>query len=123
MIVALPFALVGCGYVDDNSRAAGMVAQAYLQALTEHDAAAACRLLAPDVQLAVSSGRTCEVGMEPLVGAANPRLRIGQVRKVPGPFGNPRFDVDVPAQPGRVIQVARYGSTWRVVNGGVAPAS
>lgn len=118
IMVAFSLALVGCGYVDDNPRAAAIVAQAYLDALAAHDAAAACRVLAPEVQLALASGQTCEVGLEPQLRNANPRLRVGRIRKVPGPPGNPRLDVDVPAQPGREIEVGRYGSIWRVIFGG-----
>jgi hypothetical protein len=112
-----------CGYEDNNPDAAALVAQVYLDAFTNRDAQAICRVAAPEVQAAWAAGHaSCEAGLEPL--GRYPRLRVGEVRKVvPAPPLNPRFTVAVPAQPGREIEVARYGSTWRVVYGGPSPVA
>jgi hypothetical protein len=121
-VAVLALMSAACGYVDDNPRAAAVVAQAYLDAFTERDAPGVCRVSAPEVQAAwAAAGHgSCEAGLEPL--GNYPRLRVGPVRKVvPAPPLNPRFAVAVPTQPGREIIVARYGSTWRVVYGGKAP--
>jgi hypothetical protein len=122
-----PFAVVlsalGCGYVDDNPQAARVVAQAYLDAFAEHDAAGICRVVAPEVQAALAAGRTsCDAGAEEQLGRSYPRLTVGRTQKVvPAPPNNPRYTVEVRGEPGRWIVVGRYGSTWRVVDGG-APA-
>jgi len=115
--------LVGasCGYEDDNPRAAAIVAQAYLDGFADRDASSICRVSAPEVQAAwaAAGNGSCEAGLEPL--GRYPRLRVGRVRKIdPAPPLNPRYAVAVPAQPGREIEVGRYGSTWRVVYGGPA---
>lgn len=118
LLATLALVSAACGYVDDNPRAAAIVAQAYLDGFADRDAHAICIVAAPEVQAAWTAGHaSCEAGLEPL--GRYPRLRVGRVRKVvPAPPLNPRFAVEVPAQPGREIEVARYGSTWRVVYGG-----
>jgi hypothetical protein len=107
-----------CGYIDDNPRAASKVAQAYLNAFTERDPDAICRVLAPEAQLALAAGKTCEEGVAQQLARPYPLVTVGDIRPAPSPFGNPRFAVDVPAQPGRAILVGRYGSIWRVIDGG-----
>jgi hypothetical protein len=117
-------AATGCGYSDDNDDAAAVVAQAYLDAFAESDAAGICRVSAPEVQAAFAAGKeSCEAGLEEPLKHSHPRLSTGRITEVEdAPAGNPRFAVEVPGQPGRVIIVGRYGSIWRVVNGG-APAA
>lgn len=111
----------GCGYADDNPRAAALVAQAYLDAFASRDAAAVCRLVAPEVKGALAAGQACEDGVRPQFKAAASRLVVGRVREIPAPAVNPRFAVEVSGQPGRFVTVGRYGSIWRVVDGGVRP--
>jgi hypothetical protein len=108
----------GCGYKDENPQAASIVAQAYLNALAAHDAHAVCRVLAPEVQAAIARGGTCDQGILASLRHRSPRLAVGKVEKIQGPPGNPRFEVAVRSQPGREIVVGRYGSIWRVVDGG-----
>jgi hypothetical protein len=118
-------AAAGCGYSDENDDAAVVVAQAYLDAFAENDAAGICRVSAPEVAAAFAADKgSCDAGLEePLRSTQHPRLSTGRVTKVENaPPGNPRFAVEVPGQPGRVIVVGRYGSIWRVVDGG-APAA
>jgi hypothetical protein len=115
MLLAL---LTGCGYVDDNPLAARIVAQAYLEALRQHDAAAVCRVLAPEVQAAIAAGATCEANLPAHWQPTYPKLRLGNVREVAGPPGNPRFAVTVFGRPGVKIILGRYGSIWHVVDGG-----
>jgi hypothetical protein len=121
LLVAVMLVSGACGYSDDNPRAAARVAQAYLDGFADRDASSICRVAAPEVQAAwAAAGQgSCEAGLEPL--GRYPRLRVGLVRKIdPAPPLNPRYAVAVPAQPGREIEVGRYGSTWRVVYGGPA---
>jgi hypothetical protein len=124
LALAAALAAAGCGYQDDNSRAAAIVAQAYLDAVVAEDAAGVCRVVAPEVQAAFAAGQpSCEAGLQPVLdrSAPVPRLEIGIVAKLPNPPpGNPRFTVTVRSQPGRMITVGRYGSIWRVVDGGTA---
>jgi hypothetical protein len=117
-ISALALIASGCGYVDDNPRAARVVAQAYLDAYAQHNPSKICRVLAPEVVIAVAAGRTCEEGLAPQLLQDHPRLRAGRTRKAPSPPGNPRLFVAVQGQPGREIELGRYGSIWRVINGG-----
>jgi hypothetical protein len=123
MRVALGLLLVvaatasGCGYTDENPQAAAIVAQAYLNAYTAHDAHAVCRVLAPEVQSAMAQGHTCEQGVRPAFRRSS-HLVVGKVRRIPAPPGNPRFEVAVRGEPGREIVVGHYGSIWRVVDGG-----
>jgi hypothetical protein len=115
-------ATVGCGYVDDNPRAAQVVAQAYLDAYTDRDLATVCRVLAPEIVLAVSANRpSCEAGISTLLTGPYPPLTVGSTREAPSPPGNPRLFVSVREQPGRMIELGRYGSIWRVINGGTPP--
>jgi hypothetical protein len=118
-------ALTACGYPDDNDDAAIVVAQAYLDGWAEGDAADICRVSAPEVQAAFAAGKpSCEAGLAEPLKQRHPHLTTGQVTEVKdAPAGNPRFAVEVKEQPGRIIVVGRYGSIWRVVNGGapVAP--
>lgn len=111
----------GCGYNDNNSDAAALVAQSYLDAYTKRDRQAICRVAAPEVQAALAAGHpSCEAGVQLL--ARYPRLKVGRARKVePAPPLNPRYAVSVEGEPGREIVLGRYGSTWRVVYGGPAP--
>jgi hypothetical protein len=120
LVAALAFTGAGCGYADNNARAAAMVAQAYLNAFAAQDAPAICRVLAPEVVVALAAGRTCEERVQLLLHHPYPRLTVGRVRIVSGPPLNPRFAVAVPAQHGRWITVGRYGSIWRVIDGGLA---
>jgi hypothetical protein len=118
LAAVLMVAANGCGYTDDNGRAARVVAQAYLNAFTARNATAICRVLAPEVTAALPNGQTCEERVGLLLHRAYPRLIVGRVRRVPGPPLNPRFAVAVPAERGRWITVGRYGSIWRVIDGG-----
>jgi hypothetical protein len=118
LIAAIAMVSAGCGYVDDNPHAGAVVAQAYLDAFTARNAHAICRVLAPEVRQALATGRTCEAALAPQLRRRYPRLTVGSIHKVPSPPLNPRFAVEIPAQPGRVVIVGRYGSTWRVVDGG-----
>lgn len=108
----------GCGYHDDNPEAAAIVAKIYVDAHTARDAAAICRVLAPEIQLAIGAGRPCDIRLRTQLAQRYPRLTLGRVREVPSPPLNPRYAVVVREQPGREIVVARYGSTWLVVDGG-----
>jgi hypothetical protein len=125
VFAAVALSAVGCGYVDDNPRAARVVAQAYLDAFAEHDAAGICRVSAPEVQIALTAGHaSCDEGAEERLGHSYPRLSTGRTQKVvPAPSNNPRYAVEVVGQPGRWIVVGRYGSTWRVVDGGAPTAT
>ena len=118
IVAVLVAMLVGCGYVDNNPHAVHVVAQSYLDALKRHDAAGVCRVLAPEVQAAIAAGGSCDAALPAHLRKSYPRLQAGMAHEVDGPSGNPRFDVAVPAQPGVVITVGRYGSIWRVVGGG-----
>jgi hypothetical protein len=115
--VVLLVLVSGCGYVDDNGRAAAVVAQAYLDAVRARDAAGVCRVLAPEVQAALAAGKTCEGAVARQLRVRRPKLRVAGVREIPGPPGNPRFNITVPEGSGRQITVGRYGSIWRVVDG------
>jgi hypothetical protein len=115
---AIGLLLAGCGYTDDNPRAAALVAQAYVDAVDRHDAAAVCRVLAPEAQAGFAAGKTCEGGLAGHLRPSATALRVGRVREVPGPPGNPRFNVAIPARPGSEITVGRYGSIWRIIGGG-----
>ena len=110
--------LAGCGYVDDNPRAVRIVAQAYLDSLRKHEAAAVCRVLAPEVQAVIAVGGTCEANLPAHWQRAYPALRVGGVREVAGPSGNPRFEVTVEGRRGVDLTLGRYGSIWHVVDGG-----
>jgi len=119
LLAAILLALLpGCGYVDDNPRAVRIVAQAYLDALRKHDAAAVCRVLAPEVEAAIAVGRTCETNLPVHWLRTYPALRAGAVREVSGPSGNPRFDVTVVGRRGGNLTLGRYGSVWHVVDSG-----
>jgi hypothetical protein len=119
LLAAVLLALfAGCGYVDDNPRAVRVVAQAYLDALRSHDAAAVCRVLAPEVQAAIAAGGTCDGSLPAHWDRTYPALRVGSAREVSGPSGNPRFEVTVEGRHGIVLTLGRYGSIWRVVGGG-----
>ena len=112
----------GCGYLDDNPRAAQEVAQAYLDAYTARDPAGVCRVLAPEIVLAVAANRpSCEAGIALQLVEPHPRLTVGPTREAPSPPGNPRLFVSVREQPGRAVELGRYGSIWRVINGGTSP--
>ena len=122
LAAALCAATAGCGYVDDNPRAAQIVAQEYLDAYSDRDLAAICRVLAPEIVLAVSANRpSCEAGILTLFTGPYPSLTVGPTRKAPSPPGNPRLFVSVREEPGRMIELGRYGSSWRVINGGTPP--
>jgi hypothetical protein len=108
----------GCGYTDENRRAAAIVAQSYLNALAADRPHAVCRVLAPEIQVGVGRGGTCEQGIIPTLRRRQPHLTVGSVQEIPGPSGNPRLEVAVPGQPGREIILGRYGSIWRVIYGG-----
>jgi hypothetical protein len=110
----------GCGYRDENPRAAAIVAQAYLNAVAADKAHAVCRVLAPEVQAAIARGASCEKGLIPTLRRRGRHLTVGSVQKVPSPPGNPRFEVAVRGQVGREIIVGRYGSIWRVIDPGRA---
>jgi hypothetical protein len=89
-----------------------------LDGLKRHDADAVCRVLAPEVQAAIAAGMTCEAALPGHLHANYPRLEARGVYEVPGPPGNPRFNVDVTTRTGLAITVGRYWSIWRVVDGG-----
>lgn len=111
-----------CERSDDDHHAAAVVAQAYLDAHTARDPAAVCRVLAPEVQLAIAAGHaSCGDAVRVQLGGRYPRLTVGSSREAPSPPGNPRIAVEVREQPGREMTVGRYGSIWRVVDGGKAP--
>ena len=120
LLVLLSFG-AGCGYVDDNPRAAEVVAQAYLDGYSEHDGSAVCRVLAPEVHAAFAPLGGCEKAVRPSLQLEQPRLTVGHAQKVPSPPVNPRFVVNVREQHGRLITVGRYGSIWRVIHGGDWP--
>lgn len=120
LAVALAVGLCGCGYADDNRRAAALVAQVYLDSFAEREPTAICRVLAPEVQGAIASGHpSCEAGLAERLSRPHPRRTTGRVRRIAPPSpDNPRYAVEVRGEPGRWIIVGRYGSTWRVVDGG-----
>jgi hypothetical protein len=121
LVCALGLIAPGCGYVDDNPHAAQVVAQAYLDAYTNKEPAKICRVLAPEVALAVAAGRTCVEGIAPQLRQEYPRLTAGRTHNAPSPPGNPRMFVSVREQPGRELVLGRYGSIWRVIDGGKPP--
>jgi hypothetical protein len=107
-------ALGGCGYQDDNHAAARVVAQSFLDAYAKHDAAAVCRVLAPDLlaTVAAEAGGSCEGYVQRTFKQGPGRLRAGDV------VGDEhRVKVRVANVPGRFLGVLRYGSTWRVAEG------
>jgi hypothetical protein len=120
-LIGFVFLAGGCGYVDDNQRAAEIVAQAYLNAYATGDASAICNVLAPEVEVLVANGGTCETALEPVLQKRFPRLTVGRASHVAAPFGNPRYTVPIRQEPGRQIIVGRYGSIWRVIDGGRVP--
>src|SRR4051812_42164902 len=111
-------ALAGCGYVDENRSAAQEVAQAYLDAYRAHNPHAVCRILAPETAAALAGDGTCERAVDAQLTHVYPRLRAGRAHPIPHPELNPRFAVAVQGEPARSIVVGRYGSIWRVVDGG-----
>lgn len=117
----------GCGYVDDNGRAAAVVAQEYLDGYAERDASDICRVLAPDVQAMQaerSPSGTCEDGVRAELTRSYPRLTVGRTRDAgDSPGGNPQFLVEVPGEPGRWIKLERHASIWRVADGGALRAT
>jgi hypothetical protein len=121
---AIPIAMVvaastGCGYEDENPHAAAIVAQAYLDAYTARDAAGICRVAAPEVQQAIAAGQpSCATVLQPQLARRYPRLTVGDAHSAPSPPLNPRIALAVREQPGREIVVGRYGSIWRVIDGG-----
>ena len=118
----LALAAAACGYHDDSPDAAVEVAQAYLDAHTALDAAAICRVVAPEVRLTIAAGQpSCADALRPQLGRRYPKLIVGGTHNAPSPPLNPRIAVAVKEQPGREIVVGRYGSIWRVVDGGRAP--
>jgi len=122
LAAALCAAIAGCGYHDDNPHAAQVVAQAYLDAHTDRDPATVCRVLAPEIVLAVAANRpSCEAGILLQLAEPHPRLTVGRASEAPSPPGNPRMFVSVREEPGRMIELGRYGSIWRVIYGGTPP--
>jgi hypothetical protein len=121
-LVDLPGPLRCCNHPDDDDHAAAVVAQAYLSAYRRRDASAICGMVAPEVELAIAAGQpSCGVALQSQLAASYPRLSIGATHDVPSPAGNPRIAVAVREQPGREVLVGRYGSIWRVVDGGKPP--
>jgi hypothetical protein len=120
---AVLLAAAGCGYTDENPHAAQIVAQAYLDGHTARDPVAICRVVAPEVQAVFGAGQSCPEGLRPRLEARYPRLTVGDVHPAPSPPLNPRIAVAVREQPGREVIVGRYGSIWRVVDGGRVPGT
>lgn len=111
-----------CDQPDEDRHAAAIVAQAYLDAHTARDASAICRIVAPEVQLTIAAGQpSCAAVLQPQLARRYRHLRVGGTSVVPSPPGNPRIAVEVRDQPGRRMVVGRYGSIWRVVDGGKVP--
>jgi hypothetical protein len=125
LLATLTLYTFGCGYADDNPQAARVVAQSYLDAFEHHDAAAICRVSAPEVQAALALGHTsCDAGAAEQLNHPYPHLTTGRTRKVvPAPANNPRYAVEVRGEAGRWIILGRYGSIWRVVDGGAQKAT
>ena len=127
-VIAIVGGLVaGCGYVDDNGRAAAVVAQVYLDGYATKDAAAICRVLAPHLQQAealVTSQPTCDAGVETELKRTYPHLTVGRTRSAgESPRGNPQMLVQVVERSGYWITLERYASIWRVVLGAPAAAT
>ena len=115
VLAALALALGGCGYHDDNPRAAQLVAGAYLDAYAAHDADAVCRLLIPEAAAAVgarAAGECARAVSETFV-AGEPASRPGRAIMQEGmPL---RARIALEGDPTRVLGLVRYGSTWLVV--------
>jgi hypothetical protein len=105
--------LTGCGYRDDNRAAAEVVARAYFDAYNARDAAAVCAVMGPDLQpvLAAQAAGSCETFVKQRFPSGGASLRPGNTTQP----AEGRVRVAVSGSPGHYVGVARYGSTWRLV--------
>jgi hypothetical protein len=115
VFAALLTALVigACGYQDGDSQAVRVVAQAYLEAYSQRDAATVCRVIIPPLaaNFAAEAGGSCERHIASTFTPWEAPVRLGPV-KVMGATAR----VGVADQPGRFVGLVKYGSLWAVVS-------
>jgi hypothetical protein len=103
----------GCGYEDQNTKAAGIVAEAYLRAYVQHEPAMACRVLVPALManFAAASGGSCEKHVEATFGPNQSGLRVGSVVR----SGNSATAYAV-GNHAHSVTLVKFGSLWRVAD-------
>ena len=83
-LVDVPGPVKCCERSDNDEHAAAIVAQEYLDAHTARDAAAICRVAAPEVQLTIAAGRpSCAAALQPQLAPRFSRLTVADSQSAP----------------------------------------
>ncbi len=110
-VAATAVACSGCGYQDGNAQAARVIAQIYVSANTQRDAATVCRVVSPPLAayFASEAGGSCERHIASTFTPDEPVVRLGRVQVTGG-----TAKVYVAGDPTRFVGLIKYLSLWMV---------
>jgi hypothetical protein len=111
MVAGTTVAAVGCGYSDENTQAARVVAQSFLTAYAKHDPAAICKVVEPSlaVTFAAEAGGSCEKHIISTFMPGSAAVTLGIVKR----SGN-RARAYVAGDRSKFVGLIKLGSLWRV---------
>jgi hypothetical protein len=102
----------GCGYSAGNRRGARVVALAFVDAYSRHDAPLVCRVILPGLaaQFAAESHGTCEQHVEATFSRAPAPVSLGSARLITETSAL----LSVDGNPPEHVRLLKLGSIWRV---------
>lgn len=110
-LAATAVAGTGCGYQDGNAQAARLIAQVYVSANTQRDAATVCKVVIPPLaaNFAAEAGGSCERHIASTFTRDEPVVRLGRVQVSGG-----TAKVYVVGQPTKFVGLIKYLSLWMI---------